>query len=129
MNPVILSMVITVYVVAGGGINGGSIYGKHWRGGIPLVPGDVACGPRYQFGTVFVILDDDRITELAKADVFICRDGGSFIGNRNLDVAIFSNDKRAAIAMAKQYGRQRRSVIVFHNKMEYNKWKRLTRME
>ena len=110
---VVLVMTITVYVPQAGGINGGLITAS----GATVRTGLAACGPKYPFGTVFVIHDDMEAWSLPK--VVECVDRGGLVGNRHLDVVLHTGDVRHDLHLARQWGRRRREVAVYSSLEAY----------
>jgi hypothetical protein len=111
-------LTITIYCPGAGYPNGSSITGADWRRNIPLKDGDAACGPRYPFGTVFVVLDDS-VERYVKSRVVTCHDRGSAIGNGNLDLTLMGGKAKLPAAFA--WGKRRREVMVFRNLVEYRR--------
>lgn len=107
-----LSLVFTLvfYAPACGGINGS---GRHYANGEVPTPADhklvVACGPRYHFGTEFLIhgLESQGVTRV------VCKDRGGAISNNHLDVFIMTGEGcRVDRAEARRLGRRHMTVEV-----------------
>lgn len=111
-------LLITIYVPFAGYPNGSNVNGADWRRGMPIKDGEAACGPRYKFGTVFVILDDS-VEDYVQSRVVTCHDRGGAIGNSNLDLVLMGGKAQVKTAFA--WGRRRREVMVFRDMQEYRR--------
>ena len=79
-------------------INGGPLAAN----GVVLQTGHAACGPAYPFGTRFHINTD--LSAWGLPQEVVCIDRGSLITNRNLDIALVSDDLQADYARASSFG-------------------------
>ena len=110
----VVMLVITVYVPMAGGINGGRVTSS---GHVPAT-GFAACGPRYPFGTVFEILDED-MSVYGLPQVVICTDRGGQVSNVHLDLALVSGNTGADLRRAKFWGRRVRKARVYASLADY----------
>ncbi len=97
----LITMAVTFYIPAAGGINGD----LHMADGTEANIGYAACGPRYPFGTVFEITLD--MNHYGAPQVFECRDRGGAVGNFNLDLVMRTGDLKQDWAYAKAWGKRR----------------------
>jgi hypothetical protein len=108
-----LTMHVTFYAPAAGGINGD----LYMADGNEAHIGYAACGSRYPFGTVFEIMVD--MSEFGVPQVVECRDRGGYVGNNNLDLVIRTGDVRQDLALARAWGRRSVPVRVWNNWGDY----------
>jgi hypothetical protein len=114
----VLTMTLSIYVPQAGGINGGKIMAD----GNVVRMGAVACGPRYPFGTVFEILLDELPQTMPPSipHVLECRDRGSYVGNRNLDILLMTHNVHRDLWHARRWGKRKLSVRVWKNWQAYH---------
>lgn len=98
-----VDMSVSIYVPMAGGINGGACVGRSHEACF-VQTGSAACGSNYPRGTVFVLPDDAVLAGLPA--VVKCVDRGGAIGAHNLDVALVSEDVKADLQFAKNWGRR-----------------------
>jgi hypothetical protein len=114
-SALVVTLFVSVYVPLAGGINGG---GAVTYSGMPPQTGIAACGPRYAFGTVFEIIEED-MSAYGLPQVVICADRGYAVGNRSLDLALVSPDVRGDLRRAREWGRRPTHVQVYESVDEY----------
>lgn len=110
----IIIMLITIYVPLAGGINGGPLSAT----GETLQTGHAACGPQYEFGTVFVL--PDSVVDYAGRKDFVCIDRGSAITNKNLDIALVTPHIRQNLDTAFEWGKRKLPVEIWESGSKYN---------
>ena len=111
----VFTMSVSVYAPDAGGINGGGIMAD---GHEPLF-GYAACGPGFPFGTIFEIAADIDMESHQLPQIVECRDRGSMIGRRNLDLVIRTGDVKKDLDIAFTFGRRNLQVRVWPN---WNTW-------
>lgn len=108
-----VTMSVTFYIPAAGGINGD----LHMADGTEANIGFASCGPRYPFGTVFEIMVD--MAPYGAPNVVECRDRGGSVGNFNLDLVIRTGDLKKDWAIARAWGKRRVPVRIHANWVAY----------
>jgi hypothetical protein len=108
-----LTMHVTFYAPAAGGINGDLFMADGNEAHI----GFAACGSRYPFGTVFEIMVD--MSEYGMPQVVECRDRGGYVGSHNLDLVIRTGNVKQDLALARAWGRRAVPVRVWNSWGDY----------
>lgn len=111
----VFTMSVSVYAPDAGGINGGGLMAD---GNEPRF-GYAACGSQFPFGTIFEIITDIDMNSRKLPQIVECRDRGSMIGRRNLDLVVRTGDVKLDLTIARQFGRRRLQVRVWPS---WNTW-------
>lgn len=123
MTVALLTFAVSVYVPMAGGVNGGACVGRPAASCFAQT-GSAACGAHYPRGTVFAFTDAPRLRAGGLPAVVVCRDRGSAIGARNLDLALVSGDTHGDLLTARAWGRRRVQALVFASPGALAAWNR-----
>ena len=102
-------MTVTIYAPDAGGINGNGTMADGSRAHI----GAAACGYQYDFGTVFELTED--MSEYGLPQLVECRDRGSFVGPRSLDLVLIGGPVQNDVSLARKFGRRKIGIRVWQD--------------